>query len=111
MRIAFHDGSSAAAREDMALASLLGGLALANAGLGAVHGLAAPVGGMFSAPHGAVCAALLPHVMEANLQAARRRAATGEVFSRYWASRSCGASASPPAQFQGSWPRRPKPAA
>ena len=58
-----------AAREDMALASLYGGLALANSGLGAVHGFAAPIGGMFEAPHGAVCAALLPHVMTANLKA------------------------------------------
>ena len=55
----------------MSLASLFGGLALANAGLGAVHGLAAPLGGMFHAPHGAVCAALLPHVMAANLRAMR----------------------------------------
>ena len=83
LRTAFHDGSNAAAREDMALASLLGGLALANSGLGAVHGFAAPIGGMYSAPHGAVCAVLLPHVMEANLQAARQRAATGEIFGRY----------------------------
>ena len=58
-----------AAREDMALASLHGGLALANSGLGAVHGFAAPIGGMFEAPHGAVCAALLPHVMATNLKA------------------------------------------
>jgi len=58
-----------ASREDMALASLHGGLALANSGLGAVHGFAAPIGGMFEAPHGAVCAALLPHVMAANLKA------------------------------------------
>jgi alcohol dehydrogenase class IV len=57
-----------AAREDMALASLHGGLALANSGLGAVHGFAAPIGGMFKAPHGAVCAALLPHVMDINLE-------------------------------------------
>ena len=58
-----------ATREDMALASLHGGLALANSGLGAVHGFAAPIGGMFKAPHGAVCAALLPHVMHINLEA------------------------------------------
>ncbi len=83
LRPAFQDGANAAAREDMALASLLGGLALANAGLGAVHGLAAPVGGMFPAPHGAVCAALLPHVMEANLQAARRTAAASGISGRY----------------------------
>lgn len=55
-----------AARADMAFASLCGGLALANSGLGAVHGFAAPIGGMFPAPHGAVCAALLPHVFAAN---------------------------------------------
>ena len=59
------------ARSAMSLASLLGGMALANAGLGAVHGFAAPIGGMFPAPHGAVCAALLPHAMEVNLRAAK----------------------------------------
>jgi alcohol dehydrogenase class IV len=80
---AFHDGHNAAAREDMALASLLGGLALANAGLGAVHGFASPIGGMFPAPHGAVCAALLPHVMEANLRAARLRQPKGETRRNY----------------------------
>jgi alcohol dehydrogenase class IV len=73
LRAAFQDGRNAAAREDMAVASLFGGLALANAGLGAVHGFAGPVGGMFPAPHGAVCAALLPHVMEMNLRALRQR--------------------------------------
>ena len=54
------------ARADMALASLFGGLALANSGLGAVHGFAAPLGGMYDAPHGALCAALLPAVMTVN---------------------------------------------
>ncbi|MCE5269952.1 iron-containing alcohol dehydrogenase [bacterium] len=69
LRRAYHDGANRAAREDMSLAALLGGLALANAGLGAVHGLAAPLGGMLGAPHGAVCGALLPAVIEANLRA------------------------------------------
>ena len=69
LRRAYENGSDAAAREDMALASLFGGLALANAKLGAVHGCAAPLGGLFPAPHGAVCARLLPHVMEANIRA------------------------------------------
>jgi alcohol dehydrogenase class IV len=67
LRRAFENGDDLVAREDMALASLFGGLALANAGLGAVHGFAGPLGGMFSAPHGMVCAALLPHAMRANL--------------------------------------------
>jgi alcohol dehydrogenase class IV len=64
------DGSDAEARGDMMFAAMLSGMALANAGLGAVHGFAAPIGGMFPAPHGAVCAALLAPVMEANLRAA-----------------------------------------
>jgi alcohol dehydrogenase class IV len=70
---AWRDGRHAAARADLSLASLFGGLALANAGLGAVHGLAAPIGGLCHAPHGAVCAALLPHVFAANLRAMRER--------------------------------------
>ena len=62
---------------------MLGGLALANAGLGAVHGFASPIGGMFPAPHGAICAALLPHVMEINVRALRERAPDGEALRRY----------------------------
>ena len=83
LRRVFDNGADKSAREDMALASLFGGLALANAGLGAVHGFASPIGGMFPAPHGAVCAALLPHVMEANLIALRERAPRGEALRRY----------------------------
>ncbi len=83
LRAAFADGGNASAREDMSLASLFGGLALANAGLGAVHGFAAPIGGMCPAPHGAVCAALLPHVIAANLQALRLRAPRSVVLGRY----------------------------
>ncbi len=80
---AFEQGQDLQAREDMALASLFGGLSLANAGLGAVHGFAAPIGGMFHAPHGAVCAALLPRVMEVNLGALRERLPGGEALRRY----------------------------
>ncbi|MCC7300078.1 MAG: iron-containing alcohol dehydrogenase [Verrucomicrobia bacterium] len=69
LRRVFENGTELKAREEMALASLFGGLALANAGLGAVHGFAGPIGGMFNAPHGMVCAALLPHVMKANFSA------------------------------------------
>ncbi len=71
LRRAFDDGSDAEARDDLALTSLLGGLCLANAKLGAVHGLAGPLGGTLKAPHGALCARLLPEVMEANLAKAR----------------------------------------
>ena len=83
LRRAFEHGHDAAAREDMAVASLFGGFALANAGLGAVHGFAAPLGGMFPAPHGAVCAALLPLVMEVNLRALRERAPGSEALRRF----------------------------
>jgi alcohol dehydrogenase class IV len=83
LRNAFTDGKNKLAREDMAVASLFGGLALANAGLGAVHGFAGPIGGSFPAPHGAICAALLPHVMAANFRALRERAAGGEALRRY----------------------------
>ncbi len=81
LKIAFAGASAAGsetsesfrtARHDMALAGLMGGMALANAGLGAVHGFAAALGGMFPAPHGALCAALLAPALQVNLEAARR---------------------------------------
>jgi len=83
LSVAFSDGPNANAREEMSLASIFGGLALANAGLGAVHGFAGPIGGMFSAPHGAICATLLPHVMKANLSALRNRQPQSPILSRY----------------------------
>ena len=68
----YRDGSDREGRRDLALAALLSGMALANAGLGAVHGMAAAIGGLFpAAPHGAVCAALLPGVLETNWNAVR----------------------------------------
>jgi len=80
---AYRDGKNRTARESMSFVSLLGGLSLANAGLGVVHGFAAPVGGLFDAPHGSVCAALLPHGMAANIRALRQRDPSGEALSRY----------------------------
>jgi alcohol dehydrogenase class IV len=71
------------AREGMSLASLFGGLALANAGLGAVHGFAGPLGGMLHAPHGALCARFLPLVMEANIQALETRHPEHPALKRY----------------------------
>jgi alcohol dehydrogenase class IV len=77
------DGSDAAAREDLCVVSLIGGIALANARLGAVHGFAGPIGGMFHTPHGETCAALLPHVMQTNLSALRARDPRSPVIERY----------------------------
>ena len=80
---AYEHGDDLDAREDMALVSLYGGMALANAKLGAVHGFAGPLGGMCGGAHGALCAALLPHVMRANLAALRARAADRDTLARY----------------------------
>jgi alcohol dehydrogenase class IV len=83
LRRAYHDGADREARSDMALASLFGGLALTNSGLGVVHGFAAPLGGSWRAPHGALCAALLPHGMAANVAALRARAPQHPALERY----------------------------
>jgi alcohol dehydrogenase class IV len=80
---AYVDGENAEAREEMCLASLFGGLALANAKLGAVHGFAGPLGGMYNAAHGALCAGLLPHVIKANIQALKSRATESPALERY----------------------------
>ena len=69
-------------RDDLALASLFGGVCLANSGLGAVHGLAAAAGARLSAPHGAVCAAVLAAAMDVNLRALRQRAPSHSALGR-----------------------------
>lgn len=83
LRRAVEQGADVDARERMSLVSLFGGLALANAKLGAVHGIAGPFGGMFPAAHGAICARLLPTVMQANLDALRERAPTHPALGRF----------------------------
>jgi alcohol dehydrogenase class IV len=83
LRRAFHQGHDAEARRDMSLAALFSGLALANAGLGVIHGFAAPLGGRFPAPHGAICAAILAYGMEINLRALRARAPQSDALRRY----------------------------
>jgi alcohol dehydrogenase class IV len=83
LRRAYEQGDDTAAREDMALVSLFGGLALANAKLGAVHGFAGPLGGMYPGPHGAICARLLPYAVEVNVRALRARAPESPALRRY----------------------------
>jgi alcohol dehydrogenase class IV len=80
---AFRNGQDRDARAEMAYASLLSGLSLANAGLGIVHGFASPLGGLLEAPHGALCAAVLPHGMAMNIRALRERAPTHDALDKY----------------------------
>jgi alcohol dehydrogenase class IV len=76
-------GRDLQARSDLAFGAFLSGLALAHSGLGAVHGLAGPIGGRFPAPHGAVCAALLGPVWRANVETLRRTAPDHPSLERY----------------------------
>jgi len=80
---AYLNGSNHTAREDMSYTSLMGGLALANGGLGAVHGFAAPLGGMYRVAHGTLCARLLPAVVRVNIRALRMRAAQHPAIRKY----------------------------
>jgi alcohol dehydrogenase class IV len=80
---AYENGDNLVAREDMSLASLFGGLALANAKLGAVHGFAGPLGGMTGATHGVICARLLPYVVESNVKALQSRGVDSPALARY----------------------------
>jgi len=83
LKTVYHQGDNLAARTDMAIASLFSGLALANAGLGAVHGIAGPLGGLRTAPHGAVCARLLPVVTAANIAELEKTAPKSPFLARY----------------------------
>jgi len=83
LRKAYRDGGDARAREGMALASLFSGLTLANAGLGVVHGFAAAIGGEFPAPHGMICACLLPFAVEMNVRALQDREPDSPALARY----------------------------
>jgi alcohol dehydrogenase class IV len=83
LRAAFADGADLAARADMSMCSLLGGMALANAKLGAVHGLAGVIGGTAAVPHGVACAALLAPVIEANVRGLRAAPAGRAALDRY----------------------------
>ncbi len=83
LKAAYANGDDRQAREDMSLASLFSGMALANAKLGGVHGFAGPIGGVCAGSHGAICARLLPVVMQANLRALRERTPQAQVLERF----------------------------
>lgn len=83
LRRAFNNPKDAESRLDLSLTSLYGGLALSNAGLGAVHGFAAPMGGMYDVPHGAICGILLPEVFRTNMIAIQQRMPQYEVLGRF----------------------------
>jgi alcohol dehydrogenase class IV len=80
---AYQDGSNLEARENMSWVSLLGGLSLSNAKLGAVHGFAGPIGGMFHAHHGAICACLLASVIRINIEALMKNSTDNPALRRY----------------------------
>jgi alcohol dehydrogenase class IV len=77
------NGNNKSAREDMACASLFGGLGLANSKLGAVHGFAGPLGGNIHAPHGSICGCLLPFVMEANIKGLKSKQKSSITLFKY----------------------------
>ena len=79
----YRNGSDSTSREDMCIGSLFGGLTLANAKLGAVHGFAGPMGGMIGAPHGAICGTLLPPVIKANIEALKSREPDSSALLHY----------------------------
>jgi alcohol dehydrogenase class IV len=83
LRRAYDEGmEDPGVREDLGMASLFSGICLANSGLGAVHGLAAAAGARLSAPHGAVCAAVLAAAIDVNLRALRDRAPDHQAVQR-----------------------------
>ncbi len=83
LKRAYQNGSDVEARMNMSWVSLMGGLSLANAKLGAVHGLAGPMGGMFDLPHGMICAALLHSAMEVNYQVIKSNESDNPVLQRF----------------------------
>ncbi len=83
LKRAYDDGTDIDAREDMAITSLFGGLALANAKLGTVHGFAGVLGGLYPIPHGVACATMLPHTIEANVRALKERDPNSEALGRF----------------------------
>jgi alcohol dehydrogenase class IV len=99
LRKAYVNGNDLVARSDMCIASLFGGLALANSKLGAVHGFAGVIGGMCNGPHGAICARLLPPVIAVNIQALKNRDPESLAIQKF-AEVACILTGSPAAKVQ-----------
>lgn len=83
LREAYLNGGNLMARQDMALASMMSGIALSNSKLGVVHGFASVLGGLTNAPHGAICARLLPFTVAVNIQAMKERNKGNEALNKY----------------------------
>jgi alcohol dehydrogenase class IV len=83
IREVYHNGTDIEARGKMSLASLFSGFALANAKLGAVHGFAGVLGGIYAAPHGEICASLMPAVLKVNIRALQKKKSKSDYLSRY----------------------------
>ena len=82
LRRAYDDGKDMEAREGMAAAALMGGMAFANSGLGAAHGVGMAVGIQYGVPHGEACGIMLPHVMKLNAPVCEERMArVGEALT------------------------------
>ncbi|NWG31603.1 MAG: iron-containing alcohol dehydrogenase [Rhodocyclaceae bacterium] len=79
----YHDPADAAARQKMAYAALVSGICLANTGLGAVHGLAAPLGACFPIPHGLACGTLLATTTAVNIEALKQRSPDSPALPKY----------------------------
>jgi alcohol dehydrogenase class IV len=79
----YTDGTDIDARVGMSFAALTSGICLANAGLGAVHGFASSVGGLFDIPHGLICGTLMASVNERNIRELRKRADSNPTLKKY----------------------------
>lgn len=83
LRVVYTEPENAPAREDMAIASLFSGIVLTNGGLAAVHGFSGVVGGLFNAPHGALCGSLLPASMRVNIESCRQDESYAPYLQRF----------------------------
>lgn len=83
LRKVYNDGQNLESRIEMCYVSLMGGMCLANSGVGAVHGFAGAIGSMFHAAHGAVIASLVSAVMEVNISAIMKRDPHSKSLERY----------------------------